>query len=164
VNAAQSAVQGLAGSAPGAWLLRGLRIDGQDRLLDRMTGGRTTVSGVLAGLPTVFVTTSGRRTGRPHTVPLTRISDPERPDVIGLIGSNFGRPDDPDWALNLRAHPAATVHEAGSERAFTAVEVVGGEPYERWFVLGAAVYRGFGGYRRRAGRHVPVFELTPRGR
>jgi deazaflavin-dependent oxidoreductase (nitroreductase family) len=159
VNAVQSTVQRVAASSPGAWFFRVTRIDAQDRIVNRVTGGRGTVTGLFAAFPTVFVTTTGRRSGRPHTVPLVRLTDPERPGLVGLIASNFGQGHDPDWCRNLRDRPEVIVAEEGVTRRYTAAEV-DGDAYERWFALGTRVYRGFPAYRRRAGRHIPVFELT----
>ena len=161
MNAVQSVVQRVAASPRGAWFFRVTRIDLQDRALRRITGGRGTVTGVFAGFPTIFVTTRGRRSGDPHTVPLVGITDPERPGVTCVIASNFGQAHDPDWCRNLRARGEALVSAGGENRARRAAEVPPGQAYERWFTLGAGIYVGFPGYRERAGRHIPVFELTP---
>jgi deazaflavin-dependent oxidoreductase (nitroreductase family) len=160
VNGLQRAVQGVAASRPGAAFFRTTRIDAQDRLLHRLTGGRTTVTGLFAAFPTVFVTTAGARSGRPHTVPLIAVTDQAKPGRIALIASNFGQAHDPDWCRNLRASPEATVLAREGSRRYTAEEVVG-EAYGRWFDLGARVYVGYPPYRTRAGRHIPIFELSP---
>lgn len=162
MNRLQRAVQQVAASRPGAAFFRTTRIDAQDRLLHRLTGGRATVTAVFAAFPTVFVTTTGARSGRPHTVPLLAITDPERPERIGLIASNFGQGHDPAWCSNLRASPEATVIDRRGSRRYAAQEVAG-DAYERWFDLGARVYLGYPHYRSRAGRHIPIFELTPLG-
>src|SRR5690349_3433529 len=82
-------------------------------------GGRATVSGVLAGLPTVMVKTTGARTGRSHVVALVAVEDPEKPGRIGLIASNFGQDHDPDWCRNLRRRPEAFVQRDGEPRRYT---------------------------------------------
>jgi deazaflavin-dependent oxidoreductase (nitroreductase family) len=153
-------VQRVAASRPGAAFFRTTRIDAQDRLLHRLTGGRTTVTGVFAAFPTVFVTTTGARSGQPHTVPLIAVTDAAKPGRIALIASNFGQAHDPDWCRNLRASPDATVLARDGSRRYAGEEVAG-EAYERWFDLGARVYSGYRPYRIRAGRHIPIFELTP---
>jgi len=160
VNGLQRTVQRIAASAPGATFFRVTGIDAQDRLVHRLTGGRATVTEVFAGFPTGFVTTYGRRTGRPHTVPLILVTDPARPGVVALIASNFGQGHDPDWCRNLRARPEAVVHHGGRETRHR-VREVRGEDHERWYALGSEIYLGYPGYRRRAGRPIPVFELTP---
>ena len=160
MNGLQRTVQRVAASRRGAAFFRTTRIDAQDRLVHRVTGGRTTVTGVFAAFPTVFVTTTGARSGRPRTVPLIAVTDQAKPGRIALIASNFGQAHDPDWCRNLRALPEATVLSRDGSRRYAAEEVVG-EAYERWFDLGARVYVGYPPYRTRAGRHIPVFELTP---
>jgi deazaflavin-dependent oxidoreductase (nitroreductase family) len=162
VNALQRTVQRVAASRPGAAFFRVTRIGAQDRLAHRLSGGRGTVTGLFAAFPTVFVTTTGSRSGRPHTVPLIGVRDPEKPGRIGLIASNFGQGHDPDWCRNLRARPEASVVEAGEGGRYAATEVAG-EDYDRWFELGARIYLGYPGYRARAGRRIPIFELTPVG-
>lgn len=159
MNGFQRTVQRVAASAPGAAFFRTTRIDVQDRLLHRLTGGRATVTGVFAAFPTVLVTTTGARGGGPHTVPLIAVTDDAAPGRISLIASNFGQSNDPDWCRNLRASPEATVHWPDGPRAYRAREVTG-DVAERWFDLGARLYVGYSSYRSRAQRTIPVFELT----
>ena len=93
-------------------------------------------------------------------MPLIAVTDQAKPGRIALIASNFGQGHDPDWCRNLRASPEATVLSRDGSRRYAAEEVVG-EAYEGWFELGARVYVGYPPYRSRAGRPIPVFELTP---
>lgn len=160
MNGLQRAVQRVAGSRRGAAFFHAIRIDAQDRLVHRLTGGRATVTGPFAGFPTVFVTTTGARSGRAHTVPLIAVTDGTKPGAVALIASNFGQSHDPDWCRNLRASPEATVLGPDGSRRYAALEVAG-EDYERWFALGARLYVGYPPYRSRAGRHIPIFELRP---
>jgi deazaflavin-dependent oxidoreductase (nitroreductase family) len=162
VNAVQRAVQRVAASRPGAAFFRVTRVGAQDRLVYRLSRGRWTLTGPFAAFPTVFVTTTGARGGRPHTVALLAVTDPDRKGRIGLIASNFGQGHDPDWCRNLRASPEATVTGPGAGGRYAADEV-SGAAYERWFELGSGIYLGYPGYRARAGRHLPIFELTPQG-
>ena len=157
-NRVQCAVQRVAASRPGAAFFRTTRIDVQDRLLHRLTRGRATVTGVFAGFPTVFVTTTEARSGRAHTVPLIAVTDETRPGRIALVASNFGQSHDPGWCRNLRASPEAAV----DGQRYTAQEV-SGEAWERWFHLATVLYIGYPSYRSRAGRPIPIFELSPAG-
>jgi deazaflavin-dependent oxidoreductase (nitroreductase family) len=155
VNGLQRGVQRVAASQLGAAFFRTTRIDVQDRLLHRLSGGRTSVTGLFAAFPTVFVITAGARSGRPHTVPLIGVTDESKPGRIALIASNFGQAHDPDWCHNLRASPEATVLAPDGSRRYAAEEVTD-QAYERWFDLGARVYVGYPSYRTRAGRHIPI--------
>jgi deazaflavin-dependent oxidoreductase (nitroreductase family) len=108
----------------------------------------------------VLVTTAGARSGEPHAVPLIAVADPGRSGAIGLIASNFGQAHDPDWCRNLRASPEAVAVSREGSRRYRAEEVAG-DAHERWFDIGARLYVGYPAYRARAGRHLPVFELSP---
>lgn len=127
-----------------------------DRAVARLSGGRTTAAELLAGLPVVGVTTTGRRTGEPRRTQL--IAVPFR-DTLALVGTNFGQPSTPTWALNLEADPRATL----THRDAT-VEVVAraAEPSELAEIVARAgqVYIGYPKYFRRVtGRRVRVFVL-----
>lgn len=53
--------------------------------LYRLTGG--VIGGRIGRNPTLLLTTVGRRSGRPHTVPLTYFQDGDR---LALVASNAG--------------------------------------------------------------------------
>ena len=87
----QRAVKAFASTRPGAWLfskfLRHL-----DDLVQKLTRGRTSAPEVLAGLPVVDVTTTGRKSAQPRTSHLISIPID---DTLALIGTNFGQPTTP---------------------------------------------------------------------
>lgn len=154
-NAFQRSMQAVGSSRPGAWAFARL-LPPLDRVLGRATRGRRSAPDVLAGLPVLMVTTTGRRSGRPRTTPL--ISVPVDDD-LSLLGTNFGGPSTPGWVRNLEADPRATVAFGGRT-----VEVVAraATPAERAAVWSAAadVYRGYGEYRRRVqDREIRIFVL-----
>ena len=123
--------------------------------LFRLTGGRGPL-GRLLGMEFVIVHTTGRVTGRTIDIPLFAT-----PDGAGyvLVASNGGRPKEPNWAGNLRAHPEVQVLARGRDRAMRAREVEGHERERAW-TLAAAVYPGYDDYARWwAPKRVPVFVL-----
>jgi deazaflavin-dependent oxidoreductase (nitroreductase family) len=131
-----------------------------DRLLMRLSGGRLSAPALLVGLPTVMLTTTGARSGRPRTVPLLGIPDG---DEFILVASNWGQAHYPAWCYNLRANPAAQLLANGRSGAYQAREV-GAAEYERYWQRVTALYRGFPEYRRRtdaSGRQIPIFVLAP---
>ena len=67
------------------------------RLLYRASGGR--IGSRIWGLPIVLLTTTGRVSGRPRTVPLCSLRDGERFVVIASYG---GLDRSPSWWLNLQ--------------------------------------------------------------
>jgi F420H(2)-dependent quinone reductase len=76
----------------------------------RLTNGR--LSTKLAGQNMLILTTTGRRTGKPRTIPLLYIDDGE---AMVVIGSNWGGNTHPQWVRNLSANPEARV-QIGSAR------------------------------------------------
>lgn len=128
------------------------------RRLYRLTGGRGVVSRAL-GMDMLLVTVTGRRSGVDRTVPLAAVRDGES---WVLVGSNAGKGRTPGWVHNLRAEPAVTVeHGPTAPAAFRAREVSDPQELEaRWRQVIAA-YPGYGVYRRRTERVIPLFVLEP---
>lgn len=157
-NAIQRVTQRVAASGPGAWVFK-RTLHPIDKGLYRLTKGRLTVPGLMAGLPVIMVTTTGAKTGRDRTLPLLGIP---LDDDIAVIGSNFGQRSTPGWVYNLRAKPEATVVRGSESVEVTARSATDAET-ERAFEAGAAFYGGFPKYRERAShREIEVFVLEPR--
>jgi F420H(2)-dependent quinone reductase len=131
------------------------RFAGFHRWLLRRTGGR--VGGSALGIDVILVTTRGRRSGEPRTVPLGAVRDGS---TWIVVGSNAGHERAPTWALNLRADGAASVERDGVAAAFMAHEAVGPEADRLWPIVIDA-YPGYGDYRNRTDRPIPLFVLEP---
>lgn len=154
-NLLQRSVRAVASTRPGAWGLS-RTLPGMDRAVARLSRGRTTLAEVLAGLPVVVLTTTGRRTGRPRPAQLVALPVG---DTLAFLGTNFGQAGTPAWALNLEADPRATV----THREIT-VDVVArpASATERAEVLARAadVYVGYPKYLERVtARRVRVVVL-----
>jgi len=159
VRAFRRAVRRSAATRPMAWLYARIQ-EPIDRFVFRITRGRTTLSTWMSGVDLVMLVTTGARTGRRRALPVLGLRDGER---IVVIASNYGRPRNPAWYHNLRAHPRASVIADGVEREVEARELAG-EERERYFERGAEVYPGFDHYRRWAShRRIPVLTLDPVG-
>ena len=147
--------QWFASSALGASLLS-RTMPAIDALTARATGGRTTYTEGVAGLPTIYLTTRGARTGQPRTVPLVAIVTG---DDVAVIGSNWGRAHHPGWVHNLLAHPHAKVASRDRSVDVVAREATGAEA-ERIWTAARALYRGYRMYPARSqGRIIRVFIL-----
>jgi deazaflavin-dependent oxidoreductase (nitroreductase family) len=156
-NAIQRVTQRVAASGPGAWVFQRTMYP-IDKGLYRLTKGRLTVPGLMAGLPVIMMTTTGAKTGQDRTMPLVGIP---MGDDLAVMGSNFGQSSTPGWVYNLRAKPEATV-EFGSESVAVAARSATTAETERAFEAGAAFYGGFPKYRQRAShREIEVFVLEP---
>ncbi len=75
------------------------------RALYRASGGR--LLGRVAGMPVLLLTTTGRRTGRSRTTPLTYLRDG---DALVLVASAGGSDRPPAWSLNLDARSRCRRH------------------------------------------------------
>lgn len=126
-----------------------------DRLVHRVTGGRTTMS---AGMvPTVVLTTTGARSGEPRTVPLACVPDG---DDLYVVGSNYGRDRHPAWSANLIAAPRARASFDSREYDVEAYLLTPDEKADAWPRLVQA-WPAYDTYVERSGRDLRVFRLSP---
>lgn len=126
-----------------------------DKVLIPRTKGR--LSGM--GLDKVgLVTSTGAKSGRPRTNPLTLIDDS---NGLLAIGSNYGRPTHPGWSANLLANPECTVEYKGPPRQYRA-ELLTGDAREAAWATAVDFYAGYEAYRVKcAPREIRVFRLRP---
>ncbi|HTP03051.1 MAG TPA: nitroreductase/quinone reductase family protein [Anaerolineales bacterium] len=151
-------IQRLAATPPLAWLLgRGLRY--LDKAVFSISGGESSLTALLAGVPLVMVTTTGARTDLLRTSPLLPIHDPDDPRRLALIASNWGQRRYPSWYFNLTKDPRASCRINGSTAQYAAHEAAG-EEYDRFWAFATDMYPGYGMYRQRAGRRIPIIVLT----
>jgi len=120
----------------------------------RLTGGR--IGCHWDGGDVAFVTTTGRRTGRPHTTPLACI---HHRDGIAVVASNGGSYRPPDWWLNLQHQPVAEVEFAGTKHAVVA-RIAGPAEHAPLTNSFGQAYPRFERYRQRSRRAIPVVVLT----
>lgn len=66
------------------------------------------------GRPVLLMTTTGHKSGRLRTQPLFYVEDQGR-NVLLLVASNGGSPNDPLWLKNIRTHPEVRVSRKGQE-------------------------------------------------
>lgn len=128
-----------------------------DRLVAKATGGRHTLSAA-AEVPTLLLVHTGRTSGEERRTPLVYL---EAQGGHAVVGTNFGKPDHPHWALNLLAMPQAQVVLAGTTTSVRARPVDEQERAALWprFV---AVYPGYADYASRLDREVHMFVLEHR--
>jgi deazaflavin-dependent oxidoreductase (nitroreductase family) len=124
--------------------------------LYRRSGGR--IGGRMFGAPVLLLSTTGRRSGRPWTVPLVYQTDGDR---WVIVASNAGNPWHPAWWHNLRARPEATVQISRQTYPVTAVEATGDERERLWRLM-TDVYKGYDTYTRKTTRTIPVVVLRRR--
>jgi deazaflavin-dependent oxidoreductase (nitroreductase family) len=148
-------VQRMAGSAAFAKVAPRI-VPPTDRLLHRLSGGRFVLSRAL--LPSLVLTTTGARSGRPREAPLATLPVD---DGFLVVGSNFGREKHPAWTGNLLKNPEATVSFRGRRIPVTARLLSGEEKAAAWPEL-TSLWPTYDRYVERSGRDLRVFHLEPR--
>ncbi|MGW3177908.1 nitroreductase/quinone reductase family protein [Kitasatospora sp. NPDC001119] len=129
----------------------------------RANGGR--VGGPFEGSDLLLLTTTGARSGRPHTVPLGYV---RAEGLLLVVASAAGAPEHPQWYRNLLAHPVVRV-EIGAEafdsagsgvETFDTVAVPAeGDRRERLFAAVVRQAPGYGDYQAHTDRELPVVVL-----
>jgi deazaflavin-dependent oxidoreductase (nitroreductase family) len=109
------------------------------------------------GVPICLVTTIGRKTGQPRTIPLLHLPDGDR---VILVASQGGLPTNPQWYGNLVANPKVEVRVGRHSRAMIARTANASERTELWPKLIAA-YSDFDNYQSWTEREIPVVICEP---
>jgi len=120
------------------------------------TDGR--VGARLAGLPMCLLTTVGRKSGLPRTLPLACFPDGD--DII-VVASNGGQSHDPAWWLNLKEQPEAEVQLGREHRQMTASRATPEEHARLWPWL-MERNPAYARYRKRTRREIPIVILRDR--
>jgi deazaflavin-dependent oxidoreductase (nitroreductase family) len=107
----------------------------------------------------ILLTTTGRKSGKNRTVPLTGI--PFQSKYI-LVASFGGSPVDPFWLVNIK-HDHKVQIRVGStvKRARASILETIDTEYEGMWTRAIAVYKGFDTYKRATARHIPIVVITP---
>lgn len=127
-----------------------------NKWLYRLTGGW--LGGTFFGVPVMFLTTVGRKSGEPRTVPLLCLAEG---DTLATVASKGGMSHHPMWYRNLAANPAVEVEFQGRKRAMIAHTATPDEKRVWWPKL-CAMYPDYADYQARTERDIPVVVLTPR--
>lgn len=113
----------------------------------------------VAAMPVIELTTTGRRSGRPHTVMLT--SPLRQGEAYLIVASRGGDDHHPAWLLNLRDHPAVEVKVGGGQRRPMRARIASAQERADLWPKVVAKYRNYGGYQARTGREIPLVFLEP---
>lgn len=130
--------------------------------LYRRSGGRLgrtwhVGSALRDGVDVCLLTTTGRRSGEPRTVPLLHMADGDR---VVVVASQGGLPTNPAWYLNVTARPDVVVEYRGTRRAMRARTADPAERAALWPRL-VAMYRDFESYQSWTDREIPVVICEP---
>jgi deazaflavin-dependent oxidoreductase (nitroreductase family) len=107
------------------------------------------------GMPSLLLTTTGRKSGERLQLPLIYGRDGDR---YLLVASKGGTPDHPAWYKNLVANPGVEL-QVGAERfAATARTATDAEKPALWETM-ANIWPGYNEYQARTDRQIPVVIL-----
>ncbi len=108
-------------------------------------------------LPTLLLTTTGRRSGKTRTMPLIY---GESGGGYVIVASKGGAPKHPAWYLNLDAEPEVGV-QVGAERFTAKARTASAEQRQRLWQQMAAIYPPYLDYQNKTDREIPVVVLDP---
>jgi deazaflavin-dependent oxidoreductase (nitroreductase family) len=111
------------------------------------------------GIPLLLLTTIGRKTGQPRTLPLIFIEEGDR---VIIVASRGGLPSEPLWYKNLVANPECDVQIKRRKMKMSARTVSPDEREALWPKL-VAHYPDFASYATWTDRIIPVVILEPVG-
>jgi len=129
--------------------------DFNQKVISEFRANQGKVSGQMANMPMLLLTTTGAKSGRALTKPLAYTIDGDR---LVVIASFAGGPKNPPWYHNLVANPEATV-ELGNERFRVRAAVTSGEERQRLFNRQAEQMPIFAEYEKKTTRQIPVLVL-----
>lgn len=110
------------------------------------------------GVPTLLLTTRGRRSGRLRRTPLIY---GRAGDGWVVVASQGGAPRHPAWFHNLEADPDVVVQVLGDEVPARARVTAGEERTRLWRAM-AELFPDYDEYQARTEREIPVVMLEPR--
>ncbi|SFR70696.1 deazaflavin-dependent oxidoreductase, nitroreductase family [Agromyces sp. CF514] len=103
----------------------------------------------------LLLTTTGRRSGEPHTTPMMRLP---LPDADHVVASANAAPEHPEWYRNLLADPHEHVEVDGEEYDAIAQVLADAEHDFAWdWILQSAPF--FADHQARVDRTIPVVRL-----
>lgn len=128
----------------------------------RASGGRVgknwrVGSAVRKAVPICLLTTTGKKSGQPRTVPLCYMADG---DNVILVASQGGVPTNPQWYRNLVADPRVTVAVGRRRREMRARTASADERAALWPRL-VDVYADYENYQQWTDREIPVVICEP---
>lgn len=111
------------------------------------------------GVPTLLLTTRGRRSGTARRTALIYGRDGD--DYV-VMASYAGAPAHPDWYLNLAADPEVVI-QVGEEIMPARAHTAGPQDRERLWETMTAIWPDYDAYATKTSREIPLVTITPAG-
>jgi deazaflavin-dependent oxidoreductase (nitroreductase family) len=109
------------------------------------------------GATLVILHTIGARTGKESEAPVRFF--PQADGSMVIVASAAGRPNNPAWYHNLKAHPRVEIEQGTERYPVVAEEITGPERDTQWERI-VAEAPGFGDYQQQTTRVIPLMRLT----
>jgi deazaflavin-dependent oxidoreductase (nitroreductase family) len=109
------------------------------------------------GVPTLLLTTRGRRSGALRRTPLIYGSDG---DAYVVVASYGGSPEHPDWYFNLSDDPEVEI-QVGDRVMPARAATAEGEDRERLWSQMSGIWPDYDKYQARTDRVIPIVTLEP---
>jgi deazaflavin-dependent oxidoreductase (nitroreductase family) len=109
------------------------------------------------GVPTLLLTTRGRRSGKLRRTPLIYGRDG---DAYVVVASYGGSPQHPDWYLNLGDDPDVEI-QVGDQVMRARAATAEGDDRERLWSRMTGIWPDYDQYQARTERVIPVVALEP---
>jgi deazaflavin-dependent oxidoreductase (nitroreductase family) len=119
----------------------------------RETGGE--VGHIWNGVPTLLLSTTGRRSGEERTTPLIY---GQNGDAYVVVASKGGHPTHPAWYLNLVAEPKVEL-QVTADRFPARARTATAEERARLWPLMASIWPAYDDYQAKTEREIPVVVL-----
>jgi deazaflavin-dependent oxidoreductase (nitroreductase family) len=109
------------------------------------------------GVPTLLLTTRGKRSGQARRTALIYAQDADRYVVMASYG---GSPTHPDWYLNLEADPEVVLQVGDRRLRATAARDTPEEREHLWELM-TAIWPDYDEYATKTTREIPLVTFTP---
>ena len=127
------------------------------RTILKVSGNR--VGKNVSGMPSLELTTIGRKSGQPRAVMLT--APLIEGDTIVVVASRGGDDTHPAWFLNVRDNPHVEVAWVGGRAQKMRARIADAHERARMWPLITEHHRNYAGYQKRTDREIPLVLLEP---
>lgn len=109
------------------------------------------------GVPTLLLTTTGRKSGDPRMLPLIY---GKAADGYVVIASKGGAPEHPAWYTNLQANPSVHI-QVGADKFEATATTVADDRRELLWLMMAEIWPDYADYQSKTDRQIPVVLIKP---
>ena len=135
------------------WLIRAITF--WNTLLYRISNGR--LWHAMGSLPVIFVTVTGRKSGKPRTFPIGALRD--GPNLV-IAATNGGRDENPAWYYNIKSNNRVQIEMAGKHFPAISHEADPQTREQLWQKL-VSVAPTYALYPKGTTRTIPMIILEP---